>query len=113
MTRKAKHSLLPTLILNLLAAPGMADGAAFFYPPDVSLPEVAERIERASHEHPRLFATADDFAALRASREAEGPQAALAGVIIHQADLLLDAAPVQRKLEGRRLLSQCTSRCRF
>lgn len=106
MTRTAKHCLLPALVFHLLAGPAMADEAVVSHPPDVSLADVAGRIDRASHEHPRLFATADDFAALRASREAKGAKAALAKVIVHQADLMRDAKPIERKLQGKRLLTQ-------
>ncbi|MBN1442376.1 MAG: hypothetical protein JXA90_06680, partial [Planctomycetes bacterium] len=80
------------------------------YPPRHSLEEVRERIDKAPKDHPRLLASREELAALREAIEKDPARKALARSVIQMADWLEDAPPVERKLEGRRLLGE-SRRC--
>jgi len=82
----------------------------FPYPPTISLDDVRSWVDRASTEHPRLLATGAELAALRTSLDSDPARRALADAVVRQANFLQDVAPVERKLEGRRLLEQ-SRRC--
>ncbi|MEE8451129.1 MAG: heparinase II/III family protein, partial [Thermoguttaceae bacterium] len=87
-----------------------ADEPDFPYPPTLSLDEVRQWIDRAATEHPRLLATGAELAALRESLDTDPTRRALADAVVRQANFLQDVAPVERKLQGRRLLDQ-SRRC--
>jgi len=87
-----------------------ADEPAFPYPPTISLDEVRQWVDRAATDHPRLLATGAELAALRKSLDADPTRRALADAVVRQADFLQDVAPVERTLQGRRLLEQ-SRRC--
>ena len=74
------------------------------YPPTVSLDELAKEIDKAPATHPRLLATQSDFKALRESLDQDPLRRLLADAVIKQANALENAMPVERKLQGRRLL---------
>ncbi len=80
------------------------------YPPTISLEQVRQRVDAAPTAHPRLLATAADFATLREALTGDPLREALAKSIVRQAELLQHASPVERKLQGRRLLGQ-SRRC--
>jgi hypothetical protein len=93
-----------------LSAPARCHGA---YPPEESLEQVRARIDAASKEHPRLLATADDFKALRETLDKDPTRRMLAQAVIAQANELLRIEPIERQLQGRRLLDksrQCVKR---
>lgn len=78
----------------------MADAA----PQETALEQVAADMASATSAHPRLFASAGDFAALR-ERAAEDPL--LRGAVANlrrEADADCAAPPLEHRLEGRRLL---------
>ena len=99
-----------TVTLVVVIGRTSADETNFGYPPKISLDEVRRRIDKAVGEHPRLLATAADFTALRASLDGDPVRRALADAVIGQAKFLEDAAPITRKLQGRRLLGE-SRRC--
>lgn len=82
----------------------LASEARCAYPPNASLEEVQACIAKASKEHPRLLATRSDLDALRKSLDTDPLRKAGAHAVVRQAELMRDASPVVRKLEGRRLL---------
>ncbi|NQT11560.1 MAG: heparinase II/III family protein, partial [Planctomycetes bacterium] len=100
------------LITTVLVAAGRAPAAEtdFGYPPDVSLDQVREWIDKAPSEHPRLLATKADFAALRESLDDDPVRRALADAVVSQAGALEKAPPITRTLQGRRLLGE-SRRC--
>jgi len=79
---------------------------AFSYPPGISLEDLRSRIAQASTAHPRLFARDAEFAALKRRVEAQPLHAALAKSLILEAEALLNQPPIERTLQGRRLLEQ-------
>jgi hypothetical protein len=99
---------LPMLTLGLVFG-GVAAGAQDRppgYPPEASLEEVRALIDRAPRTHPRLLTHQAELAALQGSLEAGSLQRRVADAVIRQADALIDAEPITRTLEGRRLLGQ-------
>lgn len=93
------------LVLLLLALPVMAvEDAAF--PPAITQSQIAERIAAVKTDRPRLLTSAAELRALR-ERTAQNPRLGeIAAAVRRQADALLKAPPVERKLEGRRLLGE-------
>ena len=87
-----------------------AYGERSFYPPTISLEEIRHRISQCPHNHPRLFTTRKELAGLRNMLERDPLRRQMADFVIQQANLLREVEPVERKLEGRRLLSQ-SRRC--
>lgn len=76
------------------------------YPPKVSLAEVRTLIDAARPVHPRLLTTQAELAALK-RRAADDPSlASVAKVVLGDADAMLRVAPIERELEGRRLLGE-------
>jgi len=63
------YMLLVAMVIFLVFvhATFAADRAPFSYPPSVSLGDVRQWIDKASTDHPRLFARPADFKALRES----------------------------------------------
>jgi hypothetical protein len=91
-------------ILFCLAAVAVR-GENFSYPPKVSLNEIRQRIDSANHRHPRLLTTREQLRDLAGTLDGEPLRKQLAEMIVKQANSLLDAPPVERKLEGIRLLA--------
>ena len=87
-----------------------ADENGFAYPPKISTDDVRKWVDKAPTEHPRLLATRAELEALRESVQRDPVRRALARAVVKQADLLQDAAPITRKLQGRRLLGE-SRRC--
>jgi len=100
------------LVLAIVAATGRAPAAEtdFGYPPDVSLDQVRQWIDKAESEHPRLLATKADLVALRESLDDDPARRALAAAVVNQAKSLQDAPPITRTLQGKRLLGE-SRRC--
>ncbi|TWT79020.1 Heparinase II/III-like protein [Planctomycetes bacterium CA13] len=96
--------------LNLIQSELTADSTRYAYPPKVSIEEVAEKITSASKDHPRLFADGETLHQLRESVKQSALKKRIADGVIKNAEALQDIPPVERKLEGRRLLSQ-SRRC--
>ncbi len=95
--------------IALAVAATAADKPTFEYPPTISLEDVRQWIDKAPMDHPRLLANQSQLAALRESVESDPVRKALAESVIKQAGLLEGIPPVERKLQGKRLLGQ--SRC--
>lgn len=92
------------------AAATAADQAAFTYPPGLSLEEVRQWIDKVPAGHPRLLADRAELGTLRQSVASDPLRKALADGVVAQARFLADAPPIERELEGRRLLGQ-SRRC--
>jgi len=73
------------------------------YPPWISLEDLNQRIEKVPVNHPRLLVSAEDLQVLKTMRT-------LADAVLKQARLLMEIPPVERRLQGRRLLAQ-SRRC--
>ena len=74
--------------------------------PETVRPEVASAVAKAAEKpHPRLFATAGEFEALKARAASDEYVKMGAEHVRELADGLLDAKPVARVVEGRRLLA--------
>jgi hypothetical protein len=102
-----------SIVVVFLAVDALAGDVEFDYPPTISLEEVRSWVDKAPAGHPRLLATADDLAALRRLPADDPLRRSLAEAVVAQAELLRDATPVTRELEGRRLLGKsrrCVSR---
>lgn len=65
---------------------------------------VAAALRQVPSIHPRLFADAAGFAALKESTAADSFARAALGRLLHDADQMLTLSPNTRKMEGRRLL---------
>src|SRR6476646_4107480 len=76
------------------------------YPPKIAREEIQRRIKEIPHAHPRLLATREQLTNLSKSLDADPLRRALADAIIHEADALQSAPPIERKLIGRRLLDK-------
>jgi hypothetical protein len=66
--------------------------------------KVADRIAKASPDHPRLFATAGDFKQVRQQIKTDARVQQMWGEVQKKADSYLEAKPVERIKTGRRLL---------
>lgn len=67
--------------------------------------EVSKRVAEAAQSHPRLMVDAETFAKINRAAEKDERLAGLRKIVIKMADKVLDRKPVERKLEGKRLLS--------
>ncbi len=108
-------SRIRTIVVLLVTVAAMATAAiaappSFDYPPTISLEEVREWIDKAPTDHPRLLANKATLEALRESVNTDPTRKALADAVIKQATLLQDIPPIERKLQGRRLLGE-SRRC--
>ena len=99
-----------TAAVVVAAGRAAADENDFGYPPKILPDDVRNWVDKAPTEHPRLLATWAELAALRESVQRDPVRRALASAVVKQADLLQDAAPITRKLQGRRLLGE-SRRC--
>ncbi len=75
------------------------------FPPKATLDDVRQAITDGKHVHPRLLATREDLKGLAESTSKDPLKKAIAEAIVGQAAALEDAEPVERKLQGKRLLS--------
>jgi Heparinase II/III-like protein/Domain of unknown function (DUF4962) len=98
------------ILLTLAVSPVTAAPPSFDYPPTISLQEVREWVDKSPTDHPRLLADKAKLESLRDSVQSDPLQKALAHAVVKQADLLEDALPLERKLQGKRLLGQ-SRRC--
>lgn len=87
-----------------------AEEPMFNYPPKLTPESVRGWIDRAPKDHPRLLATKAELAGLRDQATADPTAKALADAIVVEATALLELEPIQRKLQGRRLLGE-SRRC--
>ena len=93
-------------VFSLLAAPclacasGMANPAQ---PPAVT--DLDVRLASAPAGHPRLLVSAGDLAALSARVAGDARLQRVAAAVRHEADLCLDAPPLERVMAGCRLLA--------
>jgi hypothetical protein len=78
----------------------------FSYPPKVGLEKVEAYVDAVPKTHPRLFADEETFDRLRKSLKESPAKWALAEAVMKRAEKLMDAAPIERKLQGRRLLGK-------
>jgi hypothetical protein len=94
------------LVTSMLVTGGgvAAQEPSFDYPPSLSLEEVRTWVDRIEASHPRLLATRSELDDLRNSLDADPLRRQVAQTIVRQARLMQSLAPVERKLEGRRLL---------
>jgi hypothetical protein len=104
MKRLLLISPLCWLLLSILGT--AASGQEATYPPNAKLEQIRQLVDAASKEHPRLFATSDDFQRIRDNLDQDPLREQLAAAIIRQADQLLEVPPIERRLQGRRLLGQ-------
>ncbi len=103
--------LAPVAVCVVLLA--TARGQQPIFPPKVSLDEIRHRISESKSVRPRLLATREQLASLSRTLDKDPLRKQLADSIIQQADALCGVEPVERKLQGRRLLSvsrQCVQR---
>ena len=98
------------LVLVAVAPISRAADTEFRYPPAISLDQVRQWVDKAPKDHPRLLATKDDLAAVRAALDQNPLRRALADAVVEQANAMLDLAPITRTKQGRRLLGQ-SRRC--
>lgn len=104
---KGSQPLHRLLLLTLFPAAFVtAFGAPPGFPPQASLEEIRAAVRSAPPAHPRLFAAAEAWETLRKGWEADPFMRRLGEALLHQANLLLPTSPVERVLQGRRLLGQ-------
>ena len=96
------------LIVAMVAAATVVVGAATKKTnmlPETARPEIAAAVERAAQKpHPRLFADAAGFAALRERMQSDELVRLGAECVRARADAILKTKPCQRTLQGRRIL---------
>jgi hypothetical protein len=91
--------------IALLLSFALIFGAAFLFG-EVASSDVDRLLQRMDSSHPRLFLEAAGEKELVRSLAADPLRAKLRGVLLARADRVLEEAPVERVLEGRRLLGQ-------
>jgi len=91
--------------LGLAFALLLCTGSAFAQRPAEPTPEaIAAALRQAPPDHPRLFADAAGFAAIKASAATDAFARAALGRLLHDSDQMLALPPNTRTMEGRRLL---------
>lgn len=95
--------MVPGDRINEMMLAGIAANAAAS-PQETSLARVAADLVRATSAHPRLFATSDDFDALRERAAADPLLRSAVANLRREADADCAAPPLEHRLEGRRLL---------
>ncbi|MBN2325809.1 MAG: heparinase II/III family protein [Candidatus Omnitrophica bacterium] len=100
--------LLHVGVLSILCMAGYSSASEIrnAYPPKISLDELQKLVAQAPKTHPRLLVSAGELEALRQTNDPDPLTQSLKDAIVHQADSLLDVSPIERKLQGRRLLGQ-------
>ncbi len=76
------------------------------YPPTTSLADVRMVIDAAPKTHPRLLANKQQLAELARQAARTPLNRQIAALVIRQADALIGVAPIERRLQGRRLLGE-------
>ena len=94
---KSRISLI--LLITCAVSPLFAQRAT-----EPTLDAVAAALRQAPSAHPRLFADAAGFAALKENAAADPLTRAAFDRLLHDADLMLKQPPNTREMEGRRLL---------
>lgn len=74
------------------------------YPPTATLEEIQQRIHDCSYDHPRLLVKRRELEGLSKSLDRDPLRKQLADAIVAEATKLRDVPPIERKLEGKRLL---------
>ncbi|MGC9329118.1 MAG: heparinase II/III domain-containing protein, partial [Candidatus Hinthialibacter sp.] len=97
---------LGLLCVLCLAVDSSASEIQNAYPPTISLEALQQIVAKAPKTHPRLLASMEELEALRRTSDPGSLKQSLKDAIIHQADSLMDVSPIERKLQGRRLLGQ-------
>jgi hypothetical protein len=97
-------------VLCIAASASIARSQQSSYPPTTSLEEIRQRIRECPKAHPRLLTTPSMLATMRESLNRDPLRQQVADLVVRQAVLLRDEQPIQRKLEGRRLLGE-SRRC--
>ena len=95
-------ALLGASLVGALRAEAPSPAAAL--PPAPTAAEVAALFTRAATGHPRLFADHTTFARIQAQATTDPRLATLIAAVIAQAEAAVKAPPVERILEGKRLL---------
>jgi hypothetical protein len=106
------HTIAATLALCLclLTCITTNTNAQPTYPPTVSLETLQKHIDQAPKTHPRLYINQQGFDTLRDTSKKDKLSKSLAEAIVKQADVILGKPPIERVLQGRRLLGQ-SRRC--
>src|SRR3990172_7452108 len=97
MTKCVRSTILLAVAV-LPRAPILADEPKSSYPPTMTLEGIQECVNAASKQHPRLLASADDFAALRSQLKQDPMRTALADTVVREATLLEQVPPVEPRL---------------
>lgn len=103
-------SLSALILLHLISGPLLGQDIAPGDPPKPTLETIRTLVHGASPQHPRLFADARDFRAVRQAIARGGIHQTLADAVIRQAEAMMELPPISRTLEGRRLLGE-SRRC--
>ncbi|MFW6169184.1 MAG: heparinase II/III domain-containing protein [Planctomycetota bacterium] len=106
----AATSVLSAMVICVTWMTSVAPAGDFTFPSSMTVEEVRGWVDRREVDHPRLLTSGEELAQLRESLDAYPLRKALAEGVLGQADGLLEAAPITRKLTGRRLLGQ-SRRC--
>lgn len=88
----------------VVAAACCTQAAEPAYPPTATLEEIQQQIHECSKFHPRLLVKPQELAGLSKSLDRDPLRKQLADAIVAEATKLRDAPPVERKLQGKRLL---------
>lgn len=110
MTRLTRFFSSVAILALTISSVTPAAEPEFGYPPEITLEEVGQWIDKAELSRPRLLAGPDDLAALRRSLDGDPLRRALADGVLREAGFMLDIPPVERQLQGRRLLGE-SRRC--
>lgn len=76
------------------------------YPPSATLDEVQSLIDKAPKTHPRLLVNPEGLNQLRQSINNDPLKQDVRDAVIKEADEIMDEQPIERKLQGRRLLGK-------
>ncbi|MBN1852875.1 MAG: heparinase II/III family protein [Pirellulales bacterium] len=104
--RALRSRIFIMLIMSNLPLSLAASAQDFTYPSTMTLEEVRNWIDRCKVDHPRLLANHDQMTRLKEYSKSNPLGKALAQGIVHQADSMLTQEPIERRLQGRRLLGQ-------
>ncbi|MBM3878430.1 MAG: heparinase [Verrucomicrobia bacterium] len=103
------NQILVALGLGLTCLVGSLPAVAAIpttYPPSISEAEVRALMDRTQFPRPRLLMKPDQVRQLRDRVTANARLREIADVVRRDADAMIEAAPIARQLEGRRLLGE-------